>query len=179
MPAMNELTQQTQRILAGESVRPNVFPHEIGFNILPQVDVFLDNGYTKEEWQMLEETRKILHNDSIIITATCVRVPTFKGHCQAIALEFKNEINPDIAVGTLAKAAGVRVVDEAGISLYPHPRMAAGTDTVAVGRIRQDTFNLNGLMLWAVADNIRKGTALNMVQIAEEIIKKGWLKTKG
>ena len=118
---MNELTLQTQQILAGESPRPIVFPHEIGFNVLPQVDVFLDNGYTKEEWQMLEETRKILHNKDILVSATCVRVPTFKGHCQAITVEFTNEINAEIAGDILAEAPGVRVVDDSSINLYPHP----------------------------------------------------------
>jgi aspartate-semialdehyde dehydrogenase len=178
-PAMDELTVQTQQMLAGETPKPNVFPHEIGFNILPQVDVFLDNGYTKEEWQMLEETRKILHNSAILVAATCVRVPTLKGHCQAILIEFNDEINTEIATGILAKAPAIRVVDDTDINLYPHPRMAAGTDQVMVGRLRQDVFNLKGLALWVVADNIRKGGALNMVQIAEEINKKGWLKAKG
>jgi aspartate-semialdehyde dehydrogenase len=177
--AMNELSIQSQQILAGETPRPNVFPHEIAFNVLPQVDVFLDNGYTKEEWQLLEETRKILHNQDILVSATCVRVPTFKGHCQAITAEFTNEINADVALDILAEAPGVRVVDDTSINLYPHPRRASGTDEVMVGRIRQDTFNLNGLVLWVAADNLRKGAALNMVQIAEEIHHKGWLKTRG
>ena len=174
-PAMDELTLQTRQMLAGEMPRPNIFPHEIGFNVLPQVDVFLDNGYTREEWQMLEETRKILQDESILVSATCVRVPTFKGHCQSLTLEFQHEINTDIARDILAKAPGVRMVDDTDINLYPHPRMAAGTDQVIIGRLRQDVFNLKGLALWIVADNVRKGGALNMVQIAEEINKKGWL----
>jgi len=177
--AMIELTLQTEQMLKGESPHPEMFPHEIGFNILPQVDVFLDNGYTKEEFQLLVETRKILHNNDILVAATCVRVPTFKGHCQAVSLEFAGEINLEVAKDTLSKAPGVRVVDDTGINLYPHPRMAAGTDMIMVGRIRQDIFNVNGLVLWVVADNIRKGAALNMVQIAEEILKKGRLKVKG
>ena len=179
LQAMDELTNQTQQMLAGEIPKPNVFPHEIGFNVLPQVDVFLDNGYSKEEWQLLEETRKILHNDDILVSATCVRVPTLKGHCESATLEFGAEINPDIAGDILAKAPGVKVMDDTDINLYPHPRIAAGTDLVMVGRIRQDVLNLNGLVLWIVADNTRKGTALNMVQIAEEIDKKGWLKARG
>ncbi len=178
-PAMDELTVQTRQMMAGEAVRPNVFPHEIGFNVLPQVDVFLDNGYTREEWQMLEETRKILHNNVILVSATCVRVPTLKGHCQAITAEFHDEINTDIAGDLLAKSPAVRVVDDTDINLYPHPRMVAGTDQVMVGRLRQDAFNLKGLALWVVADNVRKGSALNEVQIAEEILKKGWLKKTG
>jgi aspartate-semialdehyde dehydrogenase len=179
LAAMKELTLQSQQILAGEIPRPNIFPHEIGFNVLPQVDVFLDNGYTKEEWQLLEETRKILHNDDILVSATCVRVPIFKGHCQAITVEFTNEINSDIASDILAEAPGVKVVDDTDINLYPQPRLVAGTDLIMVGRIRQETLNLNGLVLWAAADNIRKGAALNMVQIAEIIHEKGWLKAKG
>ena len=178
LPAMTELTVQTQKMLAGSRSRPNIFPHEIGFNVLPQVDVFMDNGYTKEEWQLLAETRKIMHNSDILVSATCVRVPVFKGHCQAITVDFEKEINPEIAGDILARSPGVRVVDDPTVGLYPHPRMAAGTDLVMVGRIRQDMLNLNGLALWVVADNIRKGSALNMVQIAEEINKKGWLKAK-
>jgi aspartate-semialdehyde dehydrogenase len=176
--AMDELTSQTQQILAGETPRPLNFPHEIGFNILPQVDVFLDNGYTKEEWQMLDETRKILHNSDILVSVTCVRVPVLKGHCQAITIEFSNAISPDIARDILAKAPGVRVMDDTTVSLYPQPRIAVGTDMVLVGRIRQDAFNENGLAMWLAADNNRKGIALNMVQIAEEINKKSWLKVK-
>jgi aspartate-semialdehyde dehydrogenase len=177
--AMSELTEQTQRMMAGGTSRPLVFPHQIGFNVLPQVDVFLDNGYTKEEWQLLDETRKMLHNDDILISATCARVPVYKGHCQAVTIDFTSEINPEIAGNILAEARGVRLVDETGINLYPQPRTAAGMDEVMAGRIRQDTFNLNSLVLWLAADNIRKGAALNLVQIAEEIIKKGWLKAKG
>jgi aspartate-semialdehyde dehydrogenase len=120
-----------------------------------------------------------MHNKDILVSATCVRVPTFMGHCQSITAEFTNEINSDIASDILAEAPGVRLVDDTGINLYPQPRTAAGTDLVMVGRIRQDAFNLNGLVLWVAADNIRKGAALNMVQIAEEINKKGWLKVKG
>jgi aspartate-semialdehyde dehydrogenase len=177
--AMNELTIQTGQILAGEIPKPNLFPHEIGFNVLPQIDVFLDNGYTREEWQILEETRKILHNNDILVTATCVRVPTLKGHCQAVTLEFSSEINTDIAGDILAKASGIKVMDDTGINLYPYPRIVAGTDLVMVGRIRQDVSNMSGLVMWIAADNTRKGAALNMVQIAEEINIKGWLKAGG
>jgi aspartate-semialdehyde dehydrogenase len=146
--------------LAGESPRPVIFPHEIGFNVLPQVDVLQDKRYTKEEWQILEETWKILHHNDILVSATYVRVPIFKGHCQAITVEFANEINSEMASDILAGTPGVKVVDDTDINLYPQPRTAAGTDLVIVGRIRQDAFNLNGLSLWAVADNIRKGSDL-------------------
>jgi aspartate-semialdehyde dehydrogenase len=179
LQGMSELTQQTQQILAGENPRPVLFPHEIGFNILPQVDVFLDSGYTKEEWHLLEETRKIFKDDSILLSATCVRVPTLKGHCEAITVEFTDPINPEIAGNILAQAPGVRLMDDTTINLYPQPRIASGTDMVLVGRLRQDAFNEKGLVMWVVADNVRKGSALNMVQIAEEINTRGWLKTKG
>ena len=179
LAAMSELTLQSQQVLAGDIPRPQFFPHEIGFNILPQVDVFLDNGYTREEWHLLDETRKIMHNSEILISATCVRVPTFKGHCMALTLEFTGNINRDKAGDILAEAPGVRVMDDTTINLYPQPRTAAGTDTVLVGRIRQDVFNDKGLVMFVAADNIRKGAALSMAQIAEEINKKGWLKAKG
>jgi aspartate-semialdehyde dehydrogenase len=179
LPGMSELTQQTQQILAGENPRPVLFPHEIGFNILPQVDVFMDSGYTREEWQLLEETRKIFNDDSIIISATCVRVPTLKGHCEAITVDFAGPITPESAGNILAQAPGIRLMDDTTINLYPQPRIASGTDMVLVGRLRQDAFNENGLAMWVVADNVRKGSALNMVQIAEEIYKRGWLKPKG
>ena len=179
LPAMDELTLQTRQIMAGENPKSNIFPHEIGFNVLPQIDVFLDNGYTREEWQLLEETRKILHNNDILVSATCVRVPTLKGHCQAATLEFSSEINTDFAGDTLAKAPGIKVMDDTDINLYPHPRIVAGTDLVMVGRIRQDVMNLYGLGLWIAADNTRKGTALNMVQIAEEINKTARVKAGG
>jgi aspartate-semialdehyde dehydrogenase len=179
LPAMNELIYHTQQILAGENPRPVLFPHEIGFNILPQVDVFMDNGYTKEEWQLLQETRKILKDEEILVSATCVRVPTLKGHCQAITAEFETPVDSDKAGDILAEAPGVRLMDDPTINLYPQPRIAAGTDLVLVGRVRQDAFNDNGLAMWVVADNVRKGSALNMVQIAEEINNRGWLKPKG
>lgn len=179
LPGMNELTQQTQQILAGENPRPIIFPHEIGFNILPQVDVFMDSGYTKEEWQLMEETRKILQDVEIPLSATCARVPILKGHCEAITVEFANPINPDTAGDILAEAPGIRLMDDTTINLYPQPRIASGSDMVLVGRLRQDAFNENGLVMWVAGDNVRKGSALNMVQIAEELNKRGWLKPKG
>jgi aspartate-semialdehyde dehydrogenase len=179
LAAMSELTLQSQQVLAGDIPRPQFFPHEIGFNILPQVDVFLDNGYTREEWHLLDETRKIMRNAEILISATCVRVPTFKGHCMSLTLEFAGNMSPEKAGDILAEAPAVRVMDDTTINLYPQPRVAAGTDLVLVGRIRQDVFNDKGLVMFLAADNIRKGAALSMAQIAEEINKKGWLKAKG
>ncbi|MDD5083140.1 MAG: aspartate-semialdehyde dehydrogenase, partial [Dehalococcoidales bacterium] len=153
----------------------HVYPHQIAFNILPEIDVFLDNGYTKEEWKMVEETRKIMHTDNIAISATCARVPVYIGHSEVVNIEFTEAMPPDEARRILALAPGVKVLDDPTVSLYPQPWSAAGTDDVFVGRIRQDASHPKGLTMWVVADNIRKGAALNAVQIAEEVIKRDWL----
>jgi aspartate-semialdehyde dehydrogenase len=152
-----------------------VYPHQIAFNVLPEIDVFLDDGYTKEEWKMIHETRKILHDESIAISATCVRVPVVASHSEAVHIEFSAPMSPEEARNILAKAPGVKVLDDPSISLYPHPWSVAGTDEVFVGRIRRDASHPNGLAIWVVADNLRKGAALNTVQIAEQLISKGWL----
>ena len=172
--AIDELTTQAKQVLAGQSAIPHVYPHQIAFNVLPEIDVFLDNGYTKEEWKLVEETRKIMHADDIAISATCVRVPVFTGHSEAIHVEFSRPMSPDEARRILAQAPGVKVLDDPTISLYPQPWSAAGTDEVFVGRIRYDASHPRGLTMWVVADNLRKGAALNAVQIAEEMIKRGW-----
>ena len=173
--AVDELNSQTKLILEGKSTVPHVYPHQIAFNLLPEIDVFLDDGYTKEEWKMIHETRKILHDESIAISATCVRVPVVAGHSEAIHVEFSNPMSPEEAREILAAAPGVKVLDDPPISLYPHPWSVAGTDEVFVGRIRRDASHPNGLAMWVVADNLRKGAALNTVQIAEALISKGWL----
>ena len=136
--AIDELTAQSKQILSAQNVVPHVYPNQIAFNVLPQIDVFLDNAYTKEEWKMVEETRKIMHDDDILVSATCVRVPVFISHSEAVNVEFTNSISPDDARRILAQAPGVRVLDDPAISLYPHPWMAAGTDDTFVGRIRRD-----------------------------------------
>ncbi len=173
--AVDELNIQTKQILEGKSTVPHVYPHQIAFNILPEIDVFLDDGYTREEWKMIHETRKILHDDSIAVSATCARVPVFSGHSEAIHVEFTNYMSPEEARDILANAPGIRVLDNASVSLYPHPWTASGTDDVFVGRIRRDASHPNGLAMWVVADNVRKGAALNAVQIAEHLISEGWL----
>ncbi len=173
--AIDELTIQSKQILGAQNVVPHVYPHQIAFNVLPQIDVFLDNAYTKEEWKMVEETRKIMHDDDILVSATCVRVPVFISHSEAVNVEFTNSISPDDARRILAQAPGVRVLDDPAISLYPHPWMAAGTDDTYVGRIRRDVSASNSLVMWIVADNVRKGAALNAVQIAEELVRHEWL----
>ena len=169
--ALEELTTQAKQVLDGQNTIPHVYPHQIAFNILPEIDVFLDNRYTKEEWKMLEETRKIMHADNIAISATCVRVPVFTGHSESVHVEFSQPISPDEARQILSQAPGVKVLDDPVISLYPQAWSAAGTDEVFVGRIRQDSSHPKGLAMWIVADNLRKGAALNTIQIAEEMIK--------
>ncbi|MCL2281484.1 MAG: aspartate-semialdehyde dehydrogenase [Dehalococcoidia bacterium] len=174
--AVEELTAQSSQVLRGQDTTPHVYPHQIAFNTLPHIDVFLDNAYTKEEWKMVEETRKIMHAEDMLVSATCVRVPVFNSHSEAVTLEFTNPITPEEARRILSQAPGVYVLDDPGISLYPTPWMAASTDVTYVGRIRRDVSHFNGLVMWVVADNIRKGAALNAVQIAEEMIKHNWVK---
>ncbi len=173
--AVDELTTQTKQVLDGQSTTPHVYPHQIAFNVLPEIDVFLDNDYTKEEWKLVEETRKIMHADDIAISATCVRVPVLIGHSEAVNVEFYQPMSPDEARRILAQAPGVKVLDEPGVSLYPQPWSAAGSDEVFVGRIRRDTSHPCGLVMWIVADNLRKGAALNTVQIAEEMVNREWV----
>ena len=174
-PAVDELTAQTRQVLDGQNAIPHVYPHQIAFNVLPEIDVFLDNDYTKEEWKMVEETRKIMHADNIAISATCVRVPVFTGHGEAVNIEFSHPMSPEEAKYILAQAPGVKVLDDPTVSLYPQPWSAAGTDEVFIGRIRRDASHPNGLIMWVVADNLRKGAALNAIQIAEEMIKRKWI----
>ncbi len=177
--AVDELTTQSRQVLDSEDVTPHVYPHQIAFNVLPEIDVFLDNAYTKEEWKMVEETRKIMHAETMAITATCVRVPVFIGHSEAVTIELSQPMAPDEARHILAQAPGVKLLDDTAISLYPQPWSAAGSDDVFVGRIRRDASHPNGLVMWVVADNLRKGAALNAIQIAEEAINRGWLHRGG
>ena len=173
--AIKELTSQARAILEGRRVCPHMYSHQIAFNVLPETDVFLDNGYTKEEHKMLEEVRKITHAPDILMSATCVRVPVYFGHSVAVNVEFTSSITSDEARRILAEAPGVRILDEPSVSFYPHPWAASGSNHVFVGRIRNDISHPNGLVVWIVADNIRKGSALNAIQIIEEGIQRGWL----
>jgi len=173
--AMQELANQSRLALEGRRICPHVYSHQIAFNVLPEIDVFLDNGYTKEEQKMLEETRKILHTEDIAISANCVRVPVYFGHSEAVNVEFSSPITPEEARKILAQAPGVRVLDDPTVSFYPQPWAASGSDHVFVGRIRSDISHPNGLVMWIVADNLRKGAALNAIQIAEVGIEKGWI----
>jgi len=173
--AMEELSEQARQVLEGRSIVPHVYPHQIAFNILPEIDLFLDNGYTKEEWKMVEESKKIMHAPDIAISATCARVPVFIGHSEAVHVEFSDPISPDTARRILAESPGVKVLDDVNISLYPQPWSAAGSDDVYVGRIRKDNSCDCGLAMWVVSDNLRKGAALNAVQIAETMVERGWI----
>ncbi|MDY6911734.1 MAG: aspartate-semialdehyde dehydrogenase [Chloroflexota bacterium] len=173
--AIDELTTQSKRVLESQEVVPHVYPHQIAFNLLPQIDVFMDNGYTKEEWKMVQETRKIMHADYIAISATCVRVPVWVGHSEAVHVEFTYPMSPEEAKDILSKAPGIKVVDDPSVNLYPLPKDAVGLDDTFVGRIRSDASHPNGLALWVVSDNLRKGAALNAVQIAEVLVERGWL----
>ena len=172
-PAVEELNVQSATVLEEGEAVARVYPYQIAFNVLPQIDVFLDNGYTGEEWKMVEETRKIMHAPDVAISATCVRVPVYAGHGEAVQVEFTQPMSVEEAKDILGQAPGVRVMDDPSAGLYPYPTMAAGRDEVFVGRIRQDASHPNGLVFWIVSDNLRKGAALNTVQIAEEAIQRG------
>jgi aspartate-semialdehyde dehydrogenase len=172
--AMEELTNQAKQVLEGKGVIPHVFTHQTAFNLLPEIDVFLYNGYTMEEWRIKEEAAKLMHSPDLAISASCVRVPVYIGDSQAIHLEFTNPITPEEARRLLAQAPGVKVEDDPEVSLYPQPWAVAGTDEVHVGRVRQDVALPNGLTMWVVADNLRRG-AVNAIQIAEALLQNGWL----
>ncbi len=163
---------QVLAIYNNKEIEHKVYPHQIAFNCLPHIDVFLDNGYTKEEMKMVNETRKIMEDDTILVTATTVRVPVFYGHSESVNVEFERELTPDEAQEILSKAPGVMVADDPKKNIYPLAIYAAGTDETFVGRIRKDESVPHGLNMWIVADNIRKGAALNAVQIAEILADK-------
>lgn len=171
--AMNELHDQTVSILNGRGpTEPKKFPHQIAFNAIPRIDVVFDDGYTKEEVKMVNETKKIMHDNSIEVTATCVRIPVFYGHSESVNIETEKNISPDEVRELLSNAPGIVVQDEPKKDIYPLAIESAGTDPVYVGRIRKDFSIPNGINMWVVADNIRKGAALNAIQIAEVLIEK-------
>ncbi len=169
--AMDELLRQSADFLNFNEVKCNVYPHQIAFNLLPHIDVFLENGYTKEEMKMVNETRKIMGDDSIRVTATTVRVPVFRGHAESVNIETEKKITANEARAALAAFPGVVVFDAPEKNVYPLPIMASGKDEVYVGRVREDESIENGLNMWLVSDNLRKGAALNAVQIAEKLIE--------
>ncbi|MGH6990766.1 MAG: aspartate-semialdehyde dehydrogenase [Stellaceae bacterium] len=174
--AMDELFNQTRAVFVNDPLTKERFTKEIAFNVIPHIDVFMDDGFTKEEWKMAAETRKIL-DPGIAVMATCVRVPVFISHAEAVHVEFENSISVETARAVLRRAPGVSVVDHRADEGYVTPKEAAGEDAVYVSRIRRDQTVPHGLALWVVADNLRKGAALNAVQIAELLVERHFGKT--
>ena len=168
--AMDELYEQYRQVLAGEPVKVEKFAYQLAFNLIPQIDVFTDNGYTKEEMKMYNETRKIMHSD-IKVSATCVRVPALRSHSESIWIETEKPISVEEARKAFSEGEGLILMDNPEKKEYPMPLFLAGKDPVYVGRIRKDLTNENGLTFWIVGDQIKKGAALNAVQIAEYLIK--------
>lgn len=173
--AMDELAEQYRQIVAGEPVTVDKFAYQLAYNVIPQIDVFMDNGYTKEEMKMYNETRKIMHSDCLT-SATCVRVPSLRSHSEAIWVETEEPVGLEAARQAFAEGDGLVLMDNPEKKEYPMPLFLAGKDPVFVGRIRKDLANPNGLTFWIVSDQIRKGAALNAVQIAEYLIKVGNVK---
>ena len=169
--AMDELMTECQDLLSFKSASPKVYPYQIAFNCLPHIDDFLPSGYTKEEMKMVHETRKIMGDQSIHVTATTVRVPVYVGHSEAINIETERKLSANDARAILSTAPGVLLYDDPAHKIYPMPLEVAGKDEVYVGRVREDESIANGLNLWVVADNLRKGAALNAVQIAEHLAR--------
>lgn len=169
--AMDELVEQYKEIEAGKEPTVNKFAYQLAYNLIPHIDVFQDNDYTKEEMKMFYETRKIMHEPEICVSATCVRVPVLRAHSEAIWIETERPITPEEAREAFSKAEGVVLVDEPAEKKYPMPLYVANQDPVYVGRIRKDLANENGLTFWLVGDQIKKGAALNAVQIAQYMLK--------
>jgi aspartate-semialdehyde dehydrogenase len=170
--AIEELMNQTKDLLNFQDLTPSVYPHQIAFNCLPHIDMFMDNGYTKEEIKMVNETKKILGDDSVRVTATTVRVPVFRAHSESINIETEKNLSANEVRAILSASPGVIVYDAPDKNIYPLPVQVSGKDEIYVGRVREDTTVENGINLWIAADNLRKGAALNAVQIAEELIKR-------
>ncbi len=173
--AIMELENQIKAWIEGKELEAKVYPHPIAFNCLPHIDIFMDNLYTKEEMKMVNETKKIMEDEEIKVSATTVRVPVFRGHSESVWIETENPVSIEKAREVLKTAPGVVLIDNPQNNEYPLPIYAAHQDPVYVGRIRKDLSNENGLVMWVVADNLRKGAALNAVQIAELLIEKNWL----
>jgi aspartate-semialdehyde dehydrogenase len=167
--AVEELTAQTRRLVDHEPAVPHVYPHQIAQNLLPEIGSFKDDGYTSEEWKMMAESRKVMHEPDLAFSSTCVRVPVYTAHSAAVHVELDEPMEVEEARRILAEAPGVVVQDDPSVSLYPQPWTAAGRDEVFVGRLRRDSSHPNGLAFWVVCDNLRKGAALNAIQIAEEL----------
>ncbi len=175
---IEELAAQTRAVMAGEEYPPKKFPHQIAFNLIPHIDVFQEMDYTKEEWKMVKETHKIMHDDTIGITATTVRVPVYRSHSESVNIQTERKLTADEARRVLAGAPGVVVIDDPAGKKYPMPLFCSDRDEVFVGRIREDNSIDRGLNIWVVADQIRKGAATNAVQIAELLVKYGMLRER-
>ena len=173
--AAQELRDQSRAVLDGKRASADVYPHQIAFSVLPHVEPFWDNGYTNEEMKMQNEARKIMHSPDLRVSSTCVRVPVVVSHSEAVNVEFSDAISPDEVREILADAPGVRVVDDPQSNVYPMPIQAEGEDDVFVGRIRADLALDNGIAMWLSCDNLRKGAALNAIQIAEEMLERDLL----
>lgn len=173
LPGIAELEGQVRAYVEKRPLEARVYPHQIAFNALPHIDVFLENGYSREEMKMVNETHKMLHDDSIAVCPTAVRIPVIRCHSEAINIETEKPVGIEEARQILEKAPGVKVLDDLSRNLYPLAAELVGTDDVYVGRIRKDISIENGLNMWVVADNLRKGAALNAVQIAETLVKMG------
>lgn len=174
LKAINELRENTKAALNGEKFEPSAFKKEIAFNVLPQIDVFCENGYTKEEMKVVNETKKILHLDKDVpISCTAARVPVFNSHSEAVDIEFENDVTPEKVREILKNTFGVKVIDNPDNFEYPTTKDSSGVDPVYVGRIRKNLAFNNGITLWCVADNLRIGAALNTVRICKEVIEKG------
>ena len=173
--AMAELQQEYKELVNNEPVTVSKFPHQLAYNVIPQIDVFTDNGYTKEEMKMFNETRKIMHTDAQC-SAMCVRVPSLRSHSEAIWAETEEPVSPEAFAQSIKEGKGVQLMDDPANKVYPMPLFLAGKDDVYVGRIRKDLANENGITFWLVGDQIKKGAALNAVQIAEYLIEVGNVK---
>jgi aspartate-semialdehyde dehydrogenase len=179
--AIAEFEGQIRAHVAGEPKHASVYPHPIAFNALPQVDVFLDNGYTKEEWKVVSESRKILHLPELRVSCTAVRVPVFVSHSEAVHVETRDPLTPERARQLFAAVEGVVIQDDPSTSTYPLASEAAGSDDIFVGRVRSDPSIADGrgIAFWVVSDNLRKGAATNAVQIAETLVERGWVQAAG
>lgn len=168
---MQELYEQTGDFLAGKEIKPEKFVHRIAFNCIPHIDIFLDDDSTKEEWKMVVETKKIMHDQDIAVMATCVRVPVLRCHSEVVNVEFASEVSVEAARAAFASAPGITVMDDPQNAEYPMPAFLEGTDDTYIGRLRKDDTIAHGLNFWVVADQLRKGAALNAVQIAELLVR--------
>lgn len=168
--AINELIESTRAFLEGKEFVPSAFPYPISFNLIPHIDTFEHENYSREEMKMVRETHKILHDSSIKVSPTCVRVPVIRGHSEVIYAEFENDFTLEEVYETLEEAPGIKIIDKPQEKLYPMPLFCDGKDEVFVGRIRKDLFDQRAINMWVVSDNIRKGAALNAVQILEKLI---------